>query len=579
MKRIAFFILHSLIFIGCATAQPLMRDVFAAMPDSVQPMVTKNNRLDCIDFIENNMEARVRNKADEYVTLEALTANYARFRTSDVSFMEMKILPTSDSTYVLCVVTTAESGEKGSRRYMADSNIRFLATDWSPLPRSITFHRPVLSAFFADGKVPDTPRALPLMQMSLSPDENTLTLTLQPCLWEQEERETSSGQLQPVVMQWNGINFTSSAADISTVDISAVDTLGNDSLTRRERIRQKVDAGFTKLVSRKSVAKLLRHKKILALMDQYGIDSIRNLRDLDNLFAVHYQKKGHYDTLYLARPTQRFTARARMNVSGSGLTTEGVYHGMEYVNHLNTPNRITTSIAFAYRGIGIALSFNPAKLKGGSNTNEFYINYYTNRFGVELALVNSKDYSGWCSQLGNTIEISSDMLKTRTLNISGYYAFNHHKFSYPAAFTQSYIQRRSAGSWMLAAAWMSGNIETITSIHGSEQMKLHYGSFGIGGGYGYNWVIGKHWMLHGSALPTLAVLSFNNLHVGGEKEKIPYTFPEFIFTERVAAIYQVRHNQFASLTFVAYHSLHGSKQSIRLTHTKWRLRVSYGFRF
>ena len=114
MKRLSLFIILYSSFIICASAQILMRDVFGAMPDSVLPLVSKNNRLDCIDFIENNMEAKVRNLLDEYVTLEALTNDYARFRTSASALMELKLLPTSDSTSVLCVVTTAQMGEAGT---------------------------------------------------------------------------------------------------------------------------------------------------------------------------------------------------------------------------------------------------------------------------------------------------------------------------------------------------------------------------------------------------------------------------------------------------------------------------------
>ena len=44
-----------------AGAQLKMREVFAQLPDSVLPLMTRNNRLDCIDFIENGMEARVKN--------------------------------------------------------------------------------------------------------------------------------------------------------------------------------------------------------------------------------------------------------------------------------------------------------------------------------------------------------------------------------------------------------------------------------------------------------------------------------------------------------------------------------------
>ncbi|MBQ9190594.1 MAG: DUF3256 family protein, partial [Bacteroidaceae bacterium] len=112
---------------------PKMRDVFAAMPDSVCPLVTRNNRLDCIDFIENGMEAKVRNVFDEYVTLEVLTADYARFRSSSSSLLEMKLLPTTDSTAVLCLLRTAQTGEPGTPLRLEDTTIRFLHPDWSPL--------------------------------------------------------------------------------------------------------------------------------------------------------------------------------------------------------------------------------------------------------------------------------------------------------------------------------------------------------------------------------------------------------------------------------------------------------------
>ena len=46
-----------------------MRDYFADMPDSILYVMTRNNRLDCIDFIENNMQARVRNRFDAFSEL------------------------------------------------------------------------------------------------------------------------------------------------------------------------------------------------------------------------------------------------------------------------------------------------------------------------------------------------------------------------------------------------------------------------------------------------------------------------------------------------------------------------------
>lgn len=223
MKRLLFFILHSSFFISCAMAQPMMREVFAAMPDSVLPLVTKNNRLDCIDFIENNMEARVRNRMGEYVTLEALTPTYARFRTSPLTLMEMRLLPASaapatslaDSTaaspFVLCVVTTAQTGEEHTERRMEDSSIRFYHADWSPLNKT-AFSVPSLDAFFTTLS-PETEAARHSLgsfhpvKLQLSPEHNTLTATLQTAVLSADERETVREVVQPIVMQWNGTSF------------------------------------------------------------------------------------------------------------------------------------------------------------------------------------------------------------------------------------------------------------------------------------------------------------------------------------------------------------------------------------
>lgn len=262
MKHLLPFLISFSLFGAQVTAQPLMRDVFAAMPDSILPMVTKNNRLDCIDFIENNMEAKVRNVADEYVTLEALTRDYALFRTSAASVMELKLLPTSDTTAVLCVITTAQAGEPGTPRRMEDSNIRFFQTDWQPLliasaqqplpaDSSLSKSSPSLTqavsspipsipltAFLKQDVAPSSSsqanalstasssaaapssvssetfdRAWRSLQdfhpvrLSFSPEAPTLTAILQTAYLATDEREAVTPHLQPVHFRWDGHTF------------------------------------------------------------------------------------------------------------------------------------------------------------------------------------------------------------------------------------------------------------------------------------------------------------------------------------------------------------------------------------
>ncbi|MCR4995096.1 MAG: DUF3256 family protein [Bacteroidales bacterium] len=228
MKKFLFLlIVNWCVATATVLSQPLlMRDVFAAMPDSVLPMVSKNNRLDCIDFKENNMEARVRNLLDEYVSLEALTADYARFRTSAASLLEMKLLPTSDSTSVLCVVFTAQMGEEGTALRMEDSHLAFYTTDWEPLPEQSeafrqAFDRLGVNAFLATEESVPSPYCVDALRslnsfhpvgMAFSSDDATLTLSLQTAQLSKEEREAVRTYLRPVVLQWNGQAFVAASS-------------------------------------------------------------------------------------------------------------------------------------------------------------------------------------------------------------------------------------------------------------------------------------------------------------------------------------------------------------------------------
>lgn len=372
---------------------------------------------------------------------------------------------------------------------------------------------------------------------------------------------------------------------ILPVDTLIVDTIAADTIAADSAITCAIEVGVAPMAisavptaAKEPFFKRLFHKRLRKFKEDYKIDSIHSIKDVDSIMAVKYQKTGTYDTLYLARPKQRFTARLRMNVSGSSINTKGHYKEMPFDSHLKTPNRITTSIGLAYRGIGLSISVNPAKLKGESHTTEFNFNYYANRYGVEVSYQNSKDFSGWTTASGEQREFPADLMQSKILNLSAYYAFNYRKFSYPAAFTQSYIQRRSAGSWMLALSFLSGTLDA-SGIPDLGSFKLSMGNIGIGGGYGYNWVINSHWMVHASALPTIVVGSFNYLTIGGSKERVSYSFPELILTERVAILYQFHKNHFAGLTFVAYNTIHGTTKKLRLSHNKWRLRITYGIRF
>ena len=196
MRRSVFavviLILHSSLFtFHCWAQQVKMRDVFAQTPDSILPLMTKNNTLDCIDFIENNMRARVKNKFDTYSELLVLTNDYLRLQPSERSIVEMKIF--NDS--LLCLVHTYQGPA-------ADSEVRFYNVKWQPV--SYTLEHPKADDFFqpgADSEVCGLLRQLPLIKASLSPDDTTLTWELQTTELTKAQKKTAENALHSIAVK------------------------------------------------------------------------------------------------------------------------------------------------------------------------------------------------------------------------------------------------------------------------------------------------------------------------------------------------------------------------------------------
>jgi hypothetical protein len=110
---------------GGAWAQTNMSDLLKAMPDSLTPYLSANNRLDLIDFKAAGMKAEVSNALDGKTTLTTLTDRYALMALSEASKMEMLLLDKAASQ-VLCVVSTYGMD-------IQESVVRFYTTDWQPL--------------------------------------------------------------------------------------------------------------------------------------------------------------------------------------------------------------------------------------------------------------------------------------------------------------------------------------------------------------------------------------------------------------------------------------------------------------
>ena len=134
-----------------------------------------------------------------------------------------------------------------------------------------------------------------------------------------------------------------------------------------------------------------------------------------------------------------------------------------------------------------------------------------------------------------------DGFKVKYWGFNTYYIFNHRRHSYPAAYNQSTCQRLSAGSplagfgygkyhlrmdWQKLQEFTSGGIEGGTAeIDEVAFDEIQYECFSLYGGYSYNWVFARNWLLGTSA--TLAV-SYNRS--SGENFSVDALFDNMKFS-------------------------------------------------
>ena len=140
MPRILLTFLLSLVTLLHAEAQNLMRNWLPVMPDSVLPMLTKNDRLDFIDFCDAKMEAVVTNRLNGKSRMTMLTDDFVYISYTKSTDVTMKLLPVNDSTCVLCMVTTVKAS-------VDDSRIAFYDAQWQPLDASSFITEPIIDDF------------------------------------------------------------------------------------------------------------------------------------------------------------------------------------------------------------------------------------------------------------------------------------------------------------------------------------------------------------------------------------------------------------------------------------------------
>ena len=181
---------------------------------------------------------------------------------------------------------------------------------------------------------------------------------------------------------------------------------------------------------------------------------------------------------------------------------------------------LASSIGFwvGYRGTGFSysksLNKNAGRYYSFSTTGAKYgFNFRLRRFNTDDAQFSAKDYKDE-QVVGEPYDTAFTMrapVWIRSVYVNGYYVFNGRHYSQAAAYNQSVIQRRSAGSLLLGATWYQSSFDYsdidnaffMVIGDGIYRIKVHQANLGIG--YGYNWVPLRGLVVNAMAMPTFSV--------------------------------------------------------------------------
>lgn len=268
----------------------------------------------------------------------------------------------------------------------------------------------------------------------------------------------------------------------------------------------------------------------------------------DNMFMKNV------DTAYLTLPKYRW--RLALNGEAGAVYTFLVAHDVPYYGELdsyfrsNVTPKLGLQIGFRNFNVGYAVDL----YKGYSN---FSLSLMQNAFGIDLLRRKTFYAAGYmdASNIEGRKNIEPGDIGITTLFLSMYYAFGHRKFSMPAAFKQSYIQRKSAGSILAYMDFRYSDINFekesyMVQAGGMKEMELSQLCLGVGYGYNYTPNQGK-FLLHVSLVPMISF--YNQLLMTGDSRMFWHNEDDdynLVFSRKIKGRYPVFFTGRANLAIV-----------------------------
>lgn len=242
----------------------------------------------------------------------------------------------------------------------------------------------------------------------------------------------------------------------------------------------------------------------------------RTVREFDRL-NKEYIEPQHYEFTVMGQMTRTFESfilgsnGQTITFAPDGLTKIGPYFGWRW---------FFLGYTFDIKNIGFSQNGLRKELDLSIYSSQVGVDLFYRRTGNDYKIRNVKFSNGLKGDMIEGVPFSG--INVGITGVSAYYIFNHGRFSYPAAFSQSTCQKISCGSWLAGAGYTKNTLDldiemlqnTVKEhLPTAEYAKLDssalfrnikYSDFMVSGGYAYNWVFAKNWLFCASGQLALA---------------------------------------------------------------------------
>lgn len=231
--------------------------------------------------------------------------------------------------------------------------------------------------------------------------------------------------------------------------------------------------------------------------------TIRGLSSID----TNYIEPQHYNFTVMLQTTYNYDLYQLRSVTGQEVTFAP-----------DVKMKVGPYIGWRWFFFGYTFDLKNISFSNDKQKREFDFSIYSSKIGVDLFYRRTgSDYKIRSVNMGDGVDVGRlegipfDGISVGITGLNVYYIFNHRRFSYPAAFSQSTCQKLSCGSWIAGVGYTSNSLEldhsklqsvisdyaepnTVKIDSGLMFNSVKYYDINLACGYAYNWVFAKNWL-------------------------------------------------------------------------------------